>query len=305
MRAVSNYTLYDDPIRLLRLLRFKVRLGFTIEERTKMQYDNAREAQLETRIAPEDLLEELRHIANEPNCADIIKLLEEEKLLQLVLAGFGRRQAESPGLAEAAEGAATGPVRHRYSSGEHGLVPVLPDREAARQRSRGVYQEHRVEPAGSGPVAEAGGESQEAGKGLEVGQAAEALEGLSGAFRGVRAIRFCSCWRIPPNAWCTTASRIICGNTCRPRRKSPIAMSLATGVQAGYAEVPEGARGSDSDASWMRVPRRFRRRRRCPARSWRARSRAGAGDGTEVHVSGRAALAAPGTRANGAGVKQS
>jgi tRNA nucleotidyltransferase (CCA-adding enzyme) len=52
LRAVSNYTLYDDPIRLLRLLRFKVRLGFTIEERTKMQYDNAREAQLETRIAP-------------------------------------------------------------------------------------------------------------------------------------------------------------------------------------------------------------------------------------------------------------
>jgi len=83
LRAVSNYTLYDDPIRLLRMLRFKVRLGFTIEERTKMQYDNAREAQLETRIAPQDLLEELRHIANEPNCADIIRVLEEEKLLHL------------------------------------------------------------------------------------------------------------------------------------------------------------------------------------------------------------------------------
>ncbi|MBV9768932.1 MAG: hypothetical protein JOZ32_05120 [Bryobacterales bacterium] len=83
LRAVSNYTLYDDPIRLLRLLRFKVRLGFTIEERTKMQYDNAREAQLETRITPQDLLEELRHIANEPNCADVVRLLEEEKLLTL------------------------------------------------------------------------------------------------------------------------------------------------------------------------------------------------------------------------------
>jgi len=35
------------------MLRFKVRLSFTIEERTKMQYDNAREAQLETRIVPE------------------------------------------------------------------------------------------------------------------------------------------------------------------------------------------------------------------------------------------------------------
>src|SRR5579872_7376696 len=83
LRSVSNYTLYDDPIRLLRLLRFKVRLGFTIEERTKMQYDNAREAQLETHIPASDLLDELRHIAQEPNCADIIKVLEEEKLLGL------------------------------------------------------------------------------------------------------------------------------------------------------------------------------------------------------------------------------
>jgi tRNA nucleotidyltransferase (CCA-adding enzyme) len=83
LRAISNYTLYDDPVRLLRLLRFKVRLGFAIEERTKMQYDNAREAQLETRIAPSDLLDELRHIASEPNCADVVRVLEEEKLLSL------------------------------------------------------------------------------------------------------------------------------------------------------------------------------------------------------------------------------
>src|SRR5262249_17413722 len=63
--------------------RFKVKLNFTIGERTKMQYDNAREAGLESRIAPASLLEELRHIANETNSADVIKTLEEEKLLPL------------------------------------------------------------------------------------------------------------------------------------------------------------------------------------------------------------------------------
>jgi tRNA nucleotidyltransferase (CCA-adding enzyme) len=83
LRAVSNYTLYDDPIRLLRLLRLKVRLAFNIDERTKMQYDNAREAQLETKIPREDLLEELRHIANEPNSGDVVELLAQEKLLHL------------------------------------------------------------------------------------------------------------------------------------------------------------------------------------------------------------------------------
>ena len=48
LRTVHNYAFYDDPLRLLRLLRFKTRLGFTIEERTQMQYANAREAEMET-----------------------------------------------------------------------------------------------------------------------------------------------------------------------------------------------------------------------------------------------------------------
>ena len=98
LRAVSNYTLYDDPIRLLRVLRFKVRLGYNIEERTKMQYDNAREAQLETRIPADALLEELRHIANEPNCADVIHVLEEEKLLPLIVPGLTAARLNMPGL---------------------------------------------------------------------------------------------------------------------------------------------------------------------------------------------------------------
>ena len=98
LRAVSNYTLYDDPVRLLRVLRMKVRLSFNIDERTKMQYDNAREAQLETRIPREDLLEELRHIANEPNCADVVHLLEQEKLLHLYSTALEGAKLNMPGL---------------------------------------------------------------------------------------------------------------------------------------------------------------------------------------------------------------
>jgi tRNA nucleotidyltransferase (CCA-adding enzyme) len=98
LRAVSNYTLYDDPIRLLRLLRFKVKLGYNIEERTKMQYENAREAQLETRIGAGELLEELRHIASEPTCADVIHTIEEEKLLQLFSPALAGGKVNHAGL---------------------------------------------------------------------------------------------------------------------------------------------------------------------------------------------------------------
>ncbi|HMD50171.1 MAG TPA: hypothetical protein VKG79_13775 [Bryobacteraceae bacterium] len=98
LRAVSNYTLYDDPIRLLRLMRLKVRLGFNIDERTKMQYDNAREAQLEAKIPQKDLLEELRHIANEPSSGDVVQLLEQEKLLPLYSPALEGAKLNLPGL---------------------------------------------------------------------------------------------------------------------------------------------------------------------------------------------------------------
>ena len=51
LRAVHNYSFYDDPSRMLRLIRFKVRLGYAIDERTRLQYENAREAEMLTRIS--------------------------------------------------------------------------------------------------------------------------------------------------------------------------------------------------------------------------------------------------------------
>ncbi|MCU1235205.1 MAG: Polynucleotide adenylyltransferase region [Candidatus Solibacter sp.] len=83
LRAVTTYGFYDDPTRLLRLVRFKVRFGFTIEERTQMQVANAREAEVEKRIPARALGEELKRISAEDNPTDILKGLEEAGLLAL------------------------------------------------------------------------------------------------------------------------------------------------------------------------------------------------------------------------------
>src|SRR5262249_23094146 len=64
-------------------IRFKVRLGYAIDERTKLQYENAREAEMLGRISPEALGAELRNIAKEPLAHDMVQALEEEKLIQL------------------------------------------------------------------------------------------------------------------------------------------------------------------------------------------------------------------------------
>jgi tRNA nucleotidyltransferase (CCA-adding enzyme) len=83
LRTIHNYSFYDDPARILRLIRFKVRLGYAIDDRTRLQLENAREAEMLSRITPEALGAELRNMAGEPNAQDLIKALDEEKLMEL------------------------------------------------------------------------------------------------------------------------------------------------------------------------------------------------------------------------------
>jgi len=100
LRLVSPYALYDDPSRLLRLLRFRVRLGFAIEERTQMQVANAREAEVEKSIPPRVFFEELKRISAEDSPAEILKALEEAGLLALFSPALAGPKANLPGLAK-------------------------------------------------------------------------------------------------------------------------------------------------------------------------------------------------------------
>lgn len=80
LRAVTNYSLYDNPSRILRMIRLRTRLGFAVDERTMSQYRNVREANLETKISSPQLEHELRQIALDPLAGEILKALEEENL---------------------------------------------------------------------------------------------------------------------------------------------------------------------------------------------------------------------------------
>src|SRR6202790_281853 len=83
LRTIHNYSFYDDPARMVRLIRFQARLGYAIDERTRAHYENAREAEMLTKISTEALGAELRKIADEPNIGDLMEGLEQEKLLEL------------------------------------------------------------------------------------------------------------------------------------------------------------------------------------------------------------------------------
>jgi tRNA nucleotidyltransferase/poly(A) polymerase len=88
LRAVSPYSMFDDPIRLLRLVRFKTRFGFTVEERTWQQFVNAREAGVHKLIAPRALFQELYEITQEPNPGEVFAALDQEGLLTLFSPGL-------------------------------------------------------------------------------------------------------------------------------------------------------------------------------------------------------------------------
>ncbi|HUK16160.1 MAG TPA: hypothetical protein VLW65_07075 [Bryobacteraceae bacterium] len=100
LRAISTYGFYDDPTRLLRLERFRIRLGFTVEERTRMQVANAREAQVEKFIPPRAIAEELKRIAVEDSPAEILKALEDTGLLTMFLPSLSGPKLNLPGMAK-------------------------------------------------------------------------------------------------------------------------------------------------------------------------------------------------------------
>jgi tRNA nucleotidyltransferase (CCA-adding enzyme) len=83
LRSLSPYSMYDDPRRLYRLVRLKVRLGLAVEERTQTQFDNARAAGVQESIPPRALFQELRQIALEPSPGENLRALEAEGLLKV------------------------------------------------------------------------------------------------------------------------------------------------------------------------------------------------------------------------------
>jgi tRNA nucleotidyltransferase (CCA-adding enzyme) len=100
LRAISTYGFYDDPSRLLRLVRFRVRLGFQAEERTQMQVANAREAEVEKLIPGRALGDELKRIAMEDNVAEILKQLDDAGLVKLMSAALAGPKLNLAGLAK-------------------------------------------------------------------------------------------------------------------------------------------------------------------------------------------------------------
>jgi len=84
VRALTIHSFTNQPVRLLRVLRYAARMGFKIEQRTQEWFDLAIERNLQETIAPEDAGDELRALAREERPAVVLKAWEEHELLEAV-----------------------------------------------------------------------------------------------------------------------------------------------------------------------------------------------------------------------------
>jgi len=84
VRALTIHSFTNQPVRLLRVLRYAARMGFKIEQRTQEWFDLAIERNLQETIAPEDAGDELRAVAREERPAVVLKAWEEHDLLEAV-----------------------------------------------------------------------------------------------------------------------------------------------------------------------------------------------------------------------------
>jgi len=84
VRALTIHSFTNQPVRLLRVLRFAARMGFKVEQRTQEWFDLAIERELQNTIAPEDAGAELRAVAREERPAITLKSWEEHDLLEAV-----------------------------------------------------------------------------------------------------------------------------------------------------------------------------------------------------------------------------
>jgi len=84
VRALIIHSFTNQPVRLLRVLRFAARMGFKLEQRTQEWFELAIERDLHHSIEPGEAGAELRALAREENPTAILKSWEEHDLLETV-----------------------------------------------------------------------------------------------------------------------------------------------------------------------------------------------------------------------------
>jgi tRNA nucleotidyltransferase (CCA-adding enzyme) len=99
VRALTIHSFTNQPVRLLRVLRFSSRMGFKLEARTQEWFDLAIERELQKTITSEDAGGELRSLAREERPTVVLKAWEQHDLLDAVNPNLAKRHPDYDAIA--------------------------------------------------------------------------------------------------------------------------------------------------------------------------------------------------------------
>jgi tRNA nucleotidyltransferase (CCA-adding enzyme) len=98
VRALTIHSFTNQPVRLLRILRYCARMGFKIEQRTQEWFDLAFERELQKKLEGGEVGTEIRAVAREDNPVAILKQWETRELLEAVHPQLQKRKPDYDSL---------------------------------------------------------------------------------------------------------------------------------------------------------------------------------------------------------------
>lgn len=119
VRVLSIHAFTNQPVRLLRALRFSARMDFKMEQRTQEWFDLAIERGLHETIEKRAAGREVLDVGREDAAAAILKQWESHKLLEIIHPKLQRRRPDYDGfsrLSKAKEGFVAAGIRGRYKT---------------------------------------------------------------------------------------------------------------------------------------------------------------------------------------------
>lgn len=117
VRALTIHSFTNQPVRLLRALRYAARMGFKLESRTAEWFALAIERELHRSISPEDAGQELRDVAREEKPAVVLKSWEAHNLVAAIHPQLAKRHPDYEAIARL--------IKSRDDMASAGLRPRL------------------------------------------------------------------------------------------------------------------------------------------------------------------------------------
>src|SRR5689334_16990013 len=100
LRILHNYAFYEEPSRLIRATRLSTRFHWALEERTQARYNVAKENNYIENVSDRVLGHEIEQLAHEENPIEVLKALEKEEWLKVLVPHLSLGKVDSAGLAQ-------------------------------------------------------------------------------------------------------------------------------------------------------------------------------------------------------------